>query len=252
MNFNELKIFIVECPYDTWDQAPTQELFGKMVSLKLSGFRARHAYGVMPVDIYDYIATHLLVCEQTPQGLRVLMGYKTISYDRCKTHRVPFPMLAVFGKSPEAREHEQETQAILSRCETQGIPLAYTGSWTLDPAVRKDKGLADDLRSIFEAMYVFCPETYGFRELICGCVPRLKTDLLLEEWGQKRATKQNGELLPPVSVSHLQGDQVVMMHLKGEFTASVRARVERWRSLWESRTVVAVQNAEVIPLKKVA
>ena len=62
MNYNKIKIVVMECPYDTWDINPTQELFGKMVSLKLAGYRARHPYGVMPVEAYDYIGIHQLVC----------------------------------------------------------------------------------------------------------------------------------------------------------------------------------------------
>lgn len=250
MENSNLKIVVLECPYDSWDISPTQEMFGKMVSMKLGGFRARHPYGVMPVDAYDYVAIHQLVCEQTPEGLRILMGYKTVSYERCKIHRLAFPMLSVFSGA-HAPEHEAAVRSIIDRCEADGIQLAYTGSWTIDPDARRDPELAGRLRSIFEAMYVFCPQTYGFREIVCGCVPRLKTDVLLEEWGQKRFCK-DGKPLPPVSVRHLQGDEVVLMHLEKDFSPAVKARVERWRGLWDERIVVGAPRPAVSPFKKAA
>lgn len=248
-DYNKLKIVVLECPYDTWDIAPTQELFGKMVSVKLAGYRARHPYGVMPVDVYDYVAIHQLVCMETSGGFQVLTGYKTISYERCKTHRVPFPMLSILGEG-NAKPHEAYVHSVINRCDATGGSLAYSGSWTIDPKLRGDRELIHTLRSVFEAMYVFCHRDYGFKEIVCGGVPRLKTDLLFEEWGHDRV-RVDGKLLPNVSVPHLQGDEVALMHLK-EFSRSVRTRAEKWSELWADRLLISPNTAQVLPFRKVA
>jgi hypothetical protein len=247
--WENLQIVVVECPYDTWNTQLTQEFFFKMVALKLAGFRSRHPYGVMPVDSYDFIASHQLICRKEPGGLRVLTGFKTVSQERCAQHCLPFPMLSILEHASTAA-HKDYIDSAIKRCAKMGISLAYSGSWTVDPRLRADAELVQTLRSIIEAAYFFYYSEQGFGEAILGGVPRLKTDVLFETWGHKRIGA-NGQDLPDVSVPHLQDEKIAVMHLK-EFSREVRERAEGWRALWENRIVSSPGLAEVIPLRKAA
>lgn len=248
---NNLKIVVLECPYDTWNVPPTQEIFGKMVSMKIGGYQQRHPYGVLPVDTTDFISTHILICEGPGNDLKVLTGYKMISLERCRIHNVQFPMAAIFDAA-KAPIHKAAALAIIEDCEANKIPLLYTGSWTFHSSIIGNREFVRELHPVFEAMYYFAFKDCGFKQIMCGCVPSMRTNTLFEKWGHYRVQK-DGEQLPPVSVPHLQGDQVVLMHLR-EFSDSVIQNAEKWRSLWQNRTVVSAESsrAQVIPFKRAA
>ena len=169
------------------------------------------------------------------------MGCKTISYERCLIHRIPFPMLALLDEAgSQAEPHKREVQAVLDRCAARRIPLSYSGSWTIDPKLRGEPGRAQAVHEVFEAMYLFGHLHRGFGEMICGTAPKMKTDQVVGEWGARRMGS-GGEVLPSVPVPHLQGMEMVVMHLT-EFSESLKERAERLRPLWEDRTTIEISR----------
>jgi hypothetical protein len=225
-----------------------------MVSLKLAGYRARHAYGVLPVDAYDYVAIHLLLCEEGKDGLQPLMGSKTVTLDRCLLHQLPFPMISLLDEAgASAAAHRSAVQSIIDRSVANRTPLCYSGSWTVAPNLHLRPKLLDEVRSLFEATYMFCQLSCGVREMFCGGAPKMRTDRTVGEWGANRLAK-DGVTLPPVSIPHLQNIEMYVMHLT-EFAEPLRQRSERWRSLWENRLVIDAGQqpaAAVVPLRKAA
>lgn len=238
----ELQLVSIECAYDVWNSDLVQDLFGKMVALKLKGYRARHPYGVLPVDTYDFIASHHLVCRREKGELFPVTGFKTTTLDRCRMHKLPFPGLTLV-EAAGAPEHAEVVRGIIERCEREGIKLGYTSSWTIDPQAREDKEFVAHLRAIIEMIYVFFHREKQLDELIVGGTVRVGTDRLFETWGHE-PLKRNGVVLPPISVAHLLGDPVVVMYLR-RFSDEVQARAEQLRALWKNRIVLGGDTTEI-------
>jgi hypothetical protein len=90
-----LQIVVLESPYDNMNDPLVRDLFSKIVQLKIEGYRLVYPYGVLPVDSYDFIATHHLVCREINGSYQVLMGVKYITLKKCLTHNLPFPGIAL-------------------------------------------------------------------------------------------------------------------------------------------------------------
>src|SRR4051812_31740164 len=89
----KLKIIVLDCAYDTISEPATQEILGKVAALKIFGYRASHGYGILPVDSTDFVGKHTIVCEETPDGDRVLAATKSITIRCCDMFRIGLPMV---------------------------------------------------------------------------------------------------------------------------------------------------------------
>lgn len=228
----DLRIVIMNCPYDAREQPQTRELFGKMAALKLRGYRSEYAYGVLPLDATDFVGCHFMLCEERHGQLQPIMACRMTTLERCRIHGLPFPGLALAAMA-NTSQHFELVQAIVDRCEREGIGLAYDGSMTINPQIRRERRI---VRDIFTAMFVLVHDEYGVQETIAGAVLRLGTGKYLSSWGY-RTLDHNGAPLPPLAVQPLLGEPVTLMHLK-EFTPGARAIADRYLALWERRLTI--------------
>lgn len=234
-DFNKIKFVILDCPYDTWDDPRTRELFTKMVGLKLRGFRHEHFYGVMPVDASDFVGLHQIICEEREGELNPVLASRVISLDRCRVHNLVFPALSLV-RLAQAPEHEEVVQSIVDRCERNGIGLSYDSSWTIDPEIRKDRARTARLRDMFTAIYVLSHQEYNLPEIIGGGTLRFKADQYFSYWGYEWISR-SGRRLDPISVAHLGGEQVAVMHLQ-RFSPEALAIADQWKLLWKRRLII--------------
>lgn len=231
-----LRLVIMDRPYDTWDNVKTQSLFLKTVSLKLKNYLGEYPYGVLPVDTCDFIGTHHLICQEFNGELMPLMGYKSTTLSRSKQHNITFPALAIL-QSSGALQHAQEVQKILNRCETQDTEISYDGSWTIAQSVRQNREFADELKKTMMAIQVHyhirdkIPEMVGF-----GMI-RFKTNRYFEEMGYKQFTCE-GTPLPPVKMSTLQNEPAILLHLQ-KFSDTALALADQYSYLWDNRLIIA-------------
>jgi hypothetical protein len=94
----KLKIIVLNSPYDTIQNPLTQSLLAKTIAMKIAGYRKHYPYGVLPADSYDFVATHLILCEENNGDYEPLMGMKFTTYERCKIHNLEFPILHIVDK----------------------------------------------------------------------------------------------------------------------------------------------------------
>jgi hypothetical protein len=236
---DNLRIIILECPYDTWGDPLTRDLFSKLVHLKIAGYQQEYEYGVLPVDTTDFIATHQLVCRETPEGFIPLTGYKSTTLERVKKHGLTFPGLGLV-RSAQAQKHEKAVTQIIERCERENKSLAYTSTWTMDPSVKNNRELRMKLRDIFEAMYVLFHLEQQISEILVGGTLRFKTEALFEFWGH-HFLQLGREILPPIYVPHLLDEKVVVMHLK-KFSEAAIKKVEPFRFMWNQKMTIAAPS----------
>lgn len=241
----DLKIVIMKSPFRLWAKGGDPAfatLFHEMIGLKLRGYGAEYPEGVMPVDTSDFIATHLLVCRTHGDRLVPLTGFKSTLLSDCEAHRVAFPALGLV-QAAESAPHVSYVRQTMARVQAAGLTLAYTGSWTIEPELRRDRALAQELVALFKAMYVFHHLDEKVDEVFTGGTIRFKADVLLGRLGHDPIVHE-GETLPPLRVRHLFDEPVSLLHLKS-FTKSARDGVEPYRGIWENRLVIAPDSSAV-------
>jgi len=226
----DLRLFIIECPLETWGDKNVRDLFGDLVGLKLLGFGAFHKAGVLPVDTTDFFGRHYLSCVDTGDGLHLLASFRAVDLARCRSFNLPFAAesLAHAAGSPL---HAKTVSEFVQ----QGDPVAYIGSWTMHPEVRRNPPLRAALRDHFSLGAILFLREAGVPRIIVGATLRFKVDRLLATVGYQ-ALSSNGQVLPPIAVKHLHEEPVQLMYLDAG-SPDVLGRAESLRGLWDSRVV---------------
>src|SRR5262245_38874664 len=90
----DLRLVVLDCPLESWDNEHVRELFGNLVALKKLGFSAFYPNKVLPVDTTDFVGRHYLSCIQGRQGFQVVAGFRAVDLERCRYFNLPFPALS--------------------------------------------------------------------------------------------------------------------------------------------------------------
>lgn len=228
LNINNIHLVELDCPYDSWDEPKTKDLFHKAVSLKIRGYQAEYPYGVLPIDTSDFVGVHHLVCEERSDGLQPIMAYRTITSSRCKAHRMGFPPLTLMQllKLPS---HEIAIRNLLVEVEAANRVVGYASSLTIDPNYRGDPLL----KEILKATHVLYHREAGIRHVVGGGVLRFKVDSLYSFWGYDRLSYENIEL-PPVEVPFVMNEVTGFFVLR-DFSQQSLDFAEQYRALWNRR-----------------
>lgn len=236
-----LRVVELRSPYDCLEQDRARLLFSRIMALKIRGYRAVYPYGVLPVDGYDFIATHLAVCEEGPSyDWLPLMAFRTVSWERCQRHRLPFHGLSVLRASG-ARIQEQSLERHLEFCGKDGIAVSYGSSWTIDPRVRDEPELKRFLRDLMAGMLVCHERESGSGErLTCGTF-KVKTDKFFQDLGYERLAEQGIEL-PPFQQTSLFGESVAVLRC-ARFSPAGLELAERYEELWRGREILGAESA---------
>jgi len=237
-----LRFVVLKSPFQIWTQFENdsfKDLFHDMVRLKLHGYGLEYPRGVLPVDTSDLIATHLLVCKEEGSRLRPIMGFKTTALADCDHHQIAFPALGLV-QAAESALHVQAIKNIITRCQHEKKTLSYTGSWTIEPALRKNRPLTKELIQLFRASYVFHHQDQNVDEVITGGTIRFKADVLLGEMGHDPLCLET-QTLAPIRVKHLFGEPVAVLHLKS-FSESAKMQAAPYRTYWDERIEISAES----------
>lgn len=234
-----LKILVIDHPYRALGHPETQHLFGRLMGMKIAGYRAAYPFGVLPVDTYDFVASHILVCvPEGSDGWKPLGAGRVISEERCEAHRLPFPAQALLRDAQsDTSRHLQAVEEIVAAARSRMKRLDYHSSWTLSPALRDQPELRRFVRDVMVSTLITrMVEDVEREHLLCG-VLRMKTDELFK-WVGYEPLKAGTEVLPEILQRSLFGEPVLMFHSTG-VTAEAREMTQRFRALWEERQILA-------------
>ena len=88
----KLRVVVLMNPYDSLVDPEVQKLFSKIINFKIEGYLQEYPYGALPVDTYDFIANHVVLCQEKKGDLFPIMGLKFIEYNTCTMHKLQFPV----------------------------------------------------------------------------------------------------------------------------------------------------------------
>lgn len=236
----KLRLVVLDCAYNTFESSGTQSLFSKVIAMKIAGYRKHYPYGVLPADSYDFVATHMLLCEEKNGELDPLMGMKFTTYEKCKTHNLEFPIFHIVDQ--KYHEHHQAVEDTVNGLVAKGESVAYSASWTMSEKVRRDPRLTEFCKYLNIALFYYYKETFGIQNVVDGATVRFK----IEKWKAflgYEPFQYQGAPLGQVPCDPFFGEMILLMHLK-KFTAEAVAFARQFDYLWEQRLVIAADPME--------
>ena len=212
------------------ENAKALALLQRLSEMKLAAYGKHYGKGVSPIDAYDDVALHVLLCERTPSGeLIPLAGFKSVSLQRADECALPFPALSIL-EDCEAWAHLEQLQRILAECRRQGVGIAYDGSMAVEPSLGLEKAT---LLTQLLGLVVHTHRDVGNSELIGLGIKQVGAERYWHRAGFAPMTV-SGEPLPDIQPRHLRGHTAEVMHLK-RFSPRALSYAERYESLWRER-----------------
>lgn len=231
-----LKIVVLESPYDSWNEPLVGDLLRDFIGVKLRGYGREYPYGVLPVDAADLISTHMAVCQIEDDGsFCPLMCIRWTSLKKSRLHYMNFPGLSLLQQAG-ATEHVEALEKIIAEADARNTDLFYSGALSIDPLKKTSKEQSLFFRELLVTIYVNYHRETNYSELMAGGTVRFKIEKLMTFMGHVSLMKNNTEL-GPINVKHLAGERVQVMHLK-EFSFEAKKMAKKWQHMWEDRLVI--------------
>ena len=239
----DLVFVILKCPYTTYkDSELTRKLFEKTVCLKYEGYFSKHDIGVQPVDGTDFLADHLLICENKNDDLTPLLGSKTLPLDVCPPNNIDWT-IETFLRKENHEEHLCYLQEQMKRIEKKKKRISYHSSWTNHPKPQNDKETRNILKEMFPAITYHHHKEDNIQELLGLGVPQYKTHRYFYKWGYKPAHK-DGRELEPVNFRVLNNIPGIFMHLQ-EWSPYAKEMADKYHALWDNRIIIGESDREM-------
>ena len=230
MEFKDIKIVVLDCPINHWEDPKVRSLFNEIIQFKLEGYWAEYPHDVIVTDTSDFIGTHLLACVEQDSVLKPIMGYKAVTVRRCEYFHQTFPALNCLKNLVGHDLDYARMLKVVNNCKNKGIDISYDSAWTASEEVRKNKELSKKIREITTTLAVFYHQNYSVPEWITGGVLKFKTDQYFKWMGLEEITE-------PIAFPTLAGGEARLMHLNSYSTESLQI-AEQHRDLWENRMFI--------------
>lgn len=228
-----VRIVLLECPYDQWSEV--SELFGRVVGLKIQSYGSVYPYGILPVDASDFVGDHLLLCREEGEKLHPFATYRSITLERVIIHRLKFPLQNML-EGCKAETHLKALRKIMARHGDKPDTLAYQSGWTIDPALRADKEVGAEIKSMMTALVCSYSRHNGLKEIVGAGSCRFKADQYFMKWGFEGFSDETGEL-PLLKVPSFYDEESRIIRCT-QFSAYSLEESARWQELWNNRLVL--------------
>lgn len=236
-----LKLVILKNFYSQTNNPEATDLFGKIMSMKIGGYRRFYQYGVLPVSTHDFICDHISVCVEKDGELMPVISYKSTPLVTCGDFNLGFPILDLF-KSELFPDHKESIERHLK--ENEGKVIHYDSSLTVDAKLVKEFNV--DVFENIKAMH-----TYYHRDILpkghftfaAGTV-RFKMHRYYKFWGYEELSKDNKEL-SPVDAQYVEHDQTILYTMdrpSSESLFQLKSHENQWESIsvWKAPEEIKV------------
>lgn len=239
---NSVKLVVLRNPSECWNDpilgAQCRDMFAKMVGLKLAGYSSRYGKSTLPLDVYDFFSTHLLLCKDYNGQLEPILGYKSVTYSECELYHQPLPLVATF-ESCKAKKHLLALQELIAQY--SGRNIRYCLSYTILPKERQDKAFNTILKEMMAAVFVhFIRETQTDLATLCG-VTKFKVDQMFMSWGYE-PIQYKGKALPPYMNIVVETEALACFLRK--FSPYAESMAQKYQDMWDSRVEVGLNPSQ--------
>ena len=243
---------LLRCPYELMDYTVVQKLLPQLIKFKTTGYRKEYDQHVLPFDTSDFIASHLLMCENLPSGELVpVLGMKSVTLKKCDDHRITFPMVGMLEGLHSTQEHKNVIQKMIEsyRSVQQAEKLAYNGSFTIHPRLREDKVLMKYLWEVSFSLLTNYYIEYQINHVIAVCATQFNVHKKKEQHGWNFIPDTTGGSLSEYQSKCLFGASLIPMELTNVAEKS-KETSEKFKDMWKEKITLDLEH--LIEIKKVA
>jgi hypothetical protein len=234
---------LLRSPYELMGLNMVSELFPKIIKFKTDGYRQEYGQFVLPFDSSDFVASHLLLCEKKKGGsLEPVLGFKSVTLEKCDQHRIHFPMLNMLDGEDLNIIYRLTIKSLIDKYRLSGAgdKIAYNGSFTISPKLREDRELMKHLWDVTFSLLTNYYINYDIDHVVAICATKFKVDKKKELRGWNYIEGEHGILKPYVCKSFFDAPAVPMeltnIKIKGKECA------EKFKSMWEDRLILDTDN----------
>jgi hypothetical protein len=240
------RIVVIDCLYDTISDSISKSLLGKLADFKISSYRKEYPYGILPIGAHDIAGTHFLLCEKNGEELEPIVGFKTISPERCLKFGLELPGLGIVSE-PGLEKHRAAIEDAVDTAQKAGKQFTYIGSWAMRPDIRDQdevKKLCYDISAVFVAR--MCLE-YQIETAITFASLRFKVDRFHKWMGFQRLDFR-GEYLKDFQAKSFFNEPtaISIIHAKN-LSAEAKAVDEKYRKLWDEKLEIKAAQNQSLP-----
>ncbi len=246
-NKSKFRVIVLRCPYDNFYNPMVRDLFPKIAQLKIKGYQKEYPYGVLPFDASDFIATHILLCEDLKTGLKPIMGFKSVTLERCDLHKINFPIFGMLKSNDKTDIHEESVLKLVQTYRERGIAhrLAYNGSFTIDPDFRASEKVKKEIWGIATTLVVKYYEEYFIDHVIAVCATTFKVDRYKRYLGWINLNDAFGNELPSYKCYALSEAPLKVMHVT-EVSEAAKSDALKYIDLWNKRITIEENMGKVL------
>jgi hypothetical protein len=239
---------VVQNPQEIITNDKVGQLFSRIINFKKTGYKEEYGEFVLPFDSSDFIATHLLMCEIQPnQDLLPVLGFKSVTLANCDSFRIPFPMLGMLEKKEDPNsEYKSVINDILNQYRTRKVAhkIAYNGSFTVHPDLRRNKNL---MKYLWEVGFSMLGNYYVDEEIehvLAVCATKFKVHEKKQAAGWNYIDGMGAQLSPYLSKSLFEAS-LVPMELK-DVKLKCEKYLYQYKDMWDKKLTFKKDSDEIL------
>lgn len=236
----DLKVVVVNSPYDQWSNPIVRELFTNTVGLKINSYGKFYPMGTIPVDTTDFVGTHLLICIEEFNKIKPIATYRSITWQRCMETCLNFPLQNILETS-NALDHLSVLKEIMNNHEKNPSALVYQSGWAIDAQVKENRTLVKDVKDIMTAIVALNSWEEGIKETVGAGSTLVKADKYFASWGAS-GFSINGTELPNVKMTFYHNVEAKIITIPSSYSSHTHEQANRWKAMWDSRMAFDFKN----------
>lgn len=223
------QLVVIDRPIENWNNPVVKELFPKIIDLKKRCFHSFFEKSYVIADTFDFLGTHVVICQKTQQGLEPLLTFKVVTDEAASFYHQSSPILDC---SSDSTFH----QSILEKWLTSKMGASsYVSSFAVDPTLGP-KTKYELIKMSFEASSLI-NSSWGIRQSVCVASTQTKANSLYRKAGYKALLDDSGNELSCFFVPSFNVEAELMV-IDNETQEEI-AKVNKDKSYWTNRIEIS-------------
>lgn len=235
MNTDNIQIVVLESVDTKLHQENAAYFFHSMCYMKLQGYRNLYTPTALPLDKYDYISTHLLVCEKQVRAMpKVISGYRSLSNNKCHRYKLRLDVVETV-KTYGTAENLYELETFIKRSKDNDLDFAHNSRWTTLPAYSANREYRLLCLELAYLMLYHYNNSSNKNEWVSLGVNAINTDKVFYRAGGKAFKSPEFKIFSPFN----QWEKVTLIHGgKNRQENKILPYVQKHQKLWDERIIV--------------